>query len=126
MINAGIFSRLDTVLLRVRDFQAAKAWYEEKLGFTASYVNETEKLAVFDTGGATSLTIWQLKPSERLVIGGIHGTFPIFLADDAKSSHERMESMNIEVEEIQESGGVLSFGFFDLDGNRLEVCQVSS
>lgn len=126
MSNAGIFSRLDTVLLRVRDFPAAKAWYEKKLGFTTSYVSETEKLAVFDMGGATSLTIWQLKPSERFVTGGVHGTFPIFLADDAKSLRERMESMNIEVEDIQESDGVLSFGFFDLDGNRLEVCQVSS
>jgi catechol 2,3-dioxygenase-like lactoylglutathione lyase family enzyme len=125
MGNPGIFSRLDTVLLRVRDFQVAKAWYDEKLGFTASYVSETEKLVVFDMGGTTSLTIWQLKPSEQLVTGGTNGTFPIFLADDAKSLRERMKSMNIEVEDIQESGGVLSYGFFDPDGNRLEVCQVS-
>jgi catechol 2,3-dioxygenase-like lactoylglutathione lyase family enzyme len=124
MSDAGIFTRLDTVLLRVRDFQISKAWYEEKLGFVASYVSEEEKLAVFDMGGATSFTIWQLEPGEQLVTGGSNGTFPIFLAEDAMSARERMRSMNIEVEDILESGGVFSFGFFDPDGNRLEVCQV--
>lgn len=124
MGSAGIFTRLDTVLLRVTDFQTSKAWYEEKLGFTASYVSEAEKLVVFDLGGAASLTIWQLEPSEQLVRGGSKGTFPIFLADDVHATRARMQSMGIEVEEIQESGGVRSFGFFDPDGNRLEVCQV--
>ncbi|HRQ21851.1 MAG TPA: VOC family protein [Anaerolineales bacterium] len=125
MSNAGIFTRLDTVLLRVRDFQMSKTWYEEKLGFVASYVSEEEKLAVFDMGGSTSFTIWQLKPGEQLVTGGANGTFPIFLAEDAGSIRERMKSMGIKVEDIQESGSVHSFGFFDPDGNRLEVCQVS-
>jgi catechol 2,3-dioxygenase-like lactoylglutathione lyase family enzyme len=124
MSSAGIFTRLDTVLLRVRDFHTSKIWYEEKLGFVASYVSEEEKLAVFDLGGATSFTIWQLKPSEPLVAGGSNGTYPIFLADDAGLMHERMKAMNIDVDDIQKSGGVHSFGFFDPDGNRLEVCQV--
>lgn len=124
MSKAGIFKRLDTVLLRVRDFETSKTWYEEKLGFKASYSNHEEKLVVFDLGGDTSLTIWQLKPSEPLVAGGTSRAFPIFLAEDVKSMHNQMKSMSIEVEDIQEGGGVLSFGFFDPDGNRLEVCQV--
>ncbi len=30
--NAGLFARLDTVILRVRDLAAAKRWYGKKLG----------------------------------------------------------------------------------------------
>ena len=124
MSNAGIFTRLDTVLLRVRDFQASKTWYEKTLGFVASYTSDENKLAVFDLGGTSSLTIWQLQPGEQLVAGGACATFPIFLAEDAKAVQQHMREQSIEVEDIQENGGVYSFGFFDPDGNRLEVCQV--
>ncbi|MCQ3939199.1 MAG: hypothetical protein DPW18_19450 [Chloroflexi bacterium] len=90
----------------------------------ASYFSDEEKLVVFDLGGTASLTLWQIKPSGQLVIGGASGTFPIFLAEDVWSMYEQMKAMLIHVEDVQEGGGVLSFGFFDPDGNRMEVCQM--
>jgi catechol 2,3-dioxygenase-like lactoylglutathione lyase family enzyme len=31
--SSGVFLGLDTVLLRVRDIESAKTWYQQKLGF---------------------------------------------------------------------------------------------
>lgn len=126
MNKAGIFSRLDTVILRVEDLQKSEVWYKEKLGFSPGYRDEQEKLIVFDLGGTTSLTIYQLKPGEKLPRPGQGSatTFPIFLAEDASKTHEILKSRGVAVEAVQEGGGVRYFGFFDLNGNRLEVCQI--
>lgn len=122
--KAGIFSRLDTVILRVRDLEKSKIWYEEKLGLTASYFDEKEKLVIFDLGGTTSFTIWQLKQNEKLPPSDSAGTFPIFLSDDANATYQLLKSRNVAVKSVEESGGVRFFGFFDPDGNHLEVCQI--
>jgi catechol 2,3-dioxygenase-like lactoylglutathione lyase family enzyme len=124
MPPAGIFSRLDTLLLRVRDFERSRAWYENHLGFSPSYVDPQERLVVFELGGTTRLTLWELKRGEALPPPGFAGPFPIFLSDDLVRARERLLDQGVEVEMIQNSSGVSFFGFFDPDGNRLEVCQV--
>jgi catechol 2,3-dioxygenase-like lactoylglutathione lyase family enzyme len=136
MVNqAGIFTKLDTVIVRVRDLERARAWYDEKLGLKAAFIDDTEKLAVLGTGGATSLTIYQLKPREKLVTppltfeaspGGerVAGTYPIFCADDIKTTYELLKSRGVMVEpEIHTGGGGQWFAFSDLDGNKMEVCH---
>lgn len=122
--NAGIFTRLDTVIVRVRDLDAARAWYEKTLGFVAGYFDRQERLVIFNVGGTTSLTLWQLKPGERLPLAGTASTFPIFGTDDARQTHRLLGSRAVSVDPIQEGGGVRFFTFRDLDGNRLEVCEL--
>lgn len=124
MSAAGIFTRLDTVLLRVRDVAKSKVWYEQVLRLKPVFEDDQEKLVVFDLGGETSLTIWQLKPAQDLRPAGVTGTFPIFLAEDVAQTRDYLIAHQVQVEPVQESGGVRSLGFFDPDGNRLEVCQV--
>jgi predicted enzyme related to lactoylglutathione lyase len=124
MGQAGIFSRLDTVILRVKDLRRAMEWYEQKLGLTASSIDERENRVAFDLGGTTSLTLWQLKPGEALPARGAAGTYPIFSVDDAEGTHARLRSRGVTASTLQTGGGVCSFSFFDLDGNRLEVCQI--
>jgi catechol 2,3-dioxygenase-like lactoylglutathione lyase family enzyme len=122
MPAAGIFSRLDTLLLRVRDFERSRAWYETHLGFAPSFVDPQERLVIFELGGATSLTLSELKRGEVLPPPGFAGPFPIFLTDDIVQTREHLLDQGVEVEMIQQSSGVIFFGFFDPDGNRLEVC----
>lgn len=124
MAPAGIFSRLDSVVLRVRDLEHSKSWYESNLGFSTSYVDSQERLAVLDLGGRTNLTLWELKRGEALSPPGFANAFPIFLADDAVQTRQRLQDSGVKVETLQQSSGVSFFGFFDPDGNRLEVCQV--
>ena len=122
--SAGIFRGLDTVLLRVRDVDRARAWYQEKLGFGEPYFDAGERLAVFDLGGSTSLTLWELKPGERLADGDQPRQFPIFSVEDARTAWGLLRGRGVSVNGVVEGGGVTYFTFQDPDGNHLEACQV--
>ncbi len=74
--KAGVFRGLDTALLRVRDIDLAKQWYLEKLGFNEPYFDPAERLAVFDLGGSTSLTVWELRPGETWTPAAVPLPFP--------------------------------------------------
>lgn len=114
--------RLDTVILRVRDIKKARAWYQQKLGFRPTYSDDDEKLVVLDLQGTTSLTLWQLKEKEKLAASS---TYPIFLAEDIQTAHENLASQRVKTEPVTENNGLRWFGFYDPDGNRMEVCQVA-
>jgi catechol 2,3-dioxygenase-like lactoylglutathione lyase family enzyme len=122
--KAGVFRGLDTVLLRVRDINLAKQWYVEKLGFGEPYFDPAERLAVFDLGGGTSLTVWELRPGETLDPRGCPGTFPIFSVGDAHETWAQLRNRGVAVGEVVNSRGVTYFMFRDLDDNLLEACQV--
>ena len=122
--QSGIFTKLDTVLLRVRDLDASRAWYERTLGLLAVYVDLEEGLVIFGVGGTTSLTLWQLKPGEHLAPTGAAIPFPIFGSDDARQTHKLLSSRGVSVDPVQDGPGVRYFTFRDPDGNRLEVCEV--
>ena len=88
MSEAGpLFTRIDAVVLRVRDLAAARAWYTGTLGLTATYEDPALKLAVLDMAGGTSLTLWELGPGEGAPPGG---GFPILGVDGAEEAHRRL------------------------------------
>ncbi len=122
--RAGVFQGLDTVLLRVRNLDLAKRWYMDKLGWAEPYVDEVARLAVFDLGGTTSLTLWELKPGEQFSASEQAATFPIFSVADARKTLSLLRERGVGVGALVESEGVTYFAFQDLDGNLLEACQV--
>lgn len=122
--KAGIFERLDTVIIRVKNLDKSKLWYTEILQLKNLFEDDKEKLVVFDTGGTTSVTIWQLKEDEIFQTGKGTGSFPIFLSSDVLSIHKYLAEKRVEVSNILEGEGIKFFSFYDPDGNRLEVCQV--
>jgi catechol 2,3-dioxygenase-like lactoylglutathione lyase family enzyme len=123
--TTGVFQRLDTVLLPVRDIDLAMTWYREKLGFAQPYFDPEERLAVFDLGGTTSLTLWELKSGETLGAGDHARAFPIFAVADARETWALLRDRGVDVGDVVDSGGVTYFTFRDLDGNLLEACQVN-
>ena len=114
MPDEPLFERIDTVILRVRDYEAAADWYAERLGLQAMYTDPVEGLVVLPFDGH-SLTLWQLKAGEALPPRGTCVPFPIF---------EGEEPRNVREAQLRDGGGVRYFSFWDLDGNRLEACQV--
>lgn len=120
---APLFDRLDTVVLRVADCEAAVAWYGAALGLSPAFVDAAEGLAVLGLQGC-ALTLWQRKPGEAPSAASAATAFPIFAADDAAAVHATLQARGVRVDALVEGDGVRFFPFFDLDGNRLEVCQV--
>jgi catechol 2,3-dioxygenase-like lactoylglutathione lyase family enzyme len=121
---AGLFDGIDTVIMRVQDVDAAVAWYREKLEFEPSFEDPESRLVVFDLGGSTSLTLWQLTRIDVPMVPGAAATYPVFAVADVDEVWNALRDRGVLVEPVVESGGVRWFEFRDLDGNRLEACQV--
>jgi catechol 2,3-dioxygenase-like lactoylglutathione lyase family enzyme len=123
MAEQPLVDRIDTIILRVRDYEAAADWYRDKLGLQTTHTDAAQGLAVLAFDGH-SLTLWQLQPGEGLPPRGTCVPFPIFVAGDAAALHAELQRRGVVVESLQEGGGVRFFSFWDLDGNRLEACEV--
>jgi catechol 2,3-dioxygenase-like lactoylglutathione lyase family enzyme len=123
MAEARLFERIDTVIVRVRDIEAAKRWYREKLGLEPTFEDDGEQLAVLGCGG-TSLTLWQWASHEAAPSPADAGCYPIFSAVDVEQAWRTLRTRGVTVEPVTDAGGVRWFRFRDLDGNQLEACQV--
>lgn len=75
-------------------------------------------------GTGTSLTLWERKPGEHGPSAESAGTFPIFAVTDAAGRSESLAAGGVRCSEIVEGEGVCYFTFWDLDGNRLEACEI--
>jgi catechol 2,3-dioxygenase-like lactoylglutathione lyase family enzyme len=113
---------IDTVIVRVTDIEVATNWYKEKLGLAAIWSDPSMKLAVFDTNGPASLTLWQT--GKKVEVNKDTASYPIFKTPDAAELRRQLQSRGIKVEELIHDDYVRYFFFYDPDGNVLEACQV--
>lgn len=118
----GLLQGIDTILVRVSDYEASRSWYTGKLGFAVIHDDPSMKLAVLDASGPTSLTIWQTDGA--LPGGRENSAFPIFSTPDAEALRNELVSRGIDAGPVSADTGVTYFQFFDPDGNVLEACQV--
>lgn len=112
-----MFSRIDTVFLRVRNLEKALGWYTEQLGLTVRW--RQPGLACLNLG-ETPLTLIEVTEGFSSVP---EPTFN-FYAADIDTAYGRLREAGVTVDaQIAEEPGVRWFGFQDPDGNRLEVCS---
>lgn len=119
-----VFTRIDTIVLRVTDYSAASDWYCTNLGFTVVFADPGEGLAVLALGQGTSLTLWQLRPGEAGPKDSSGCPFPIIASSDASGQRRELMARGIRTSDLSELPGLRFFSFWDLDGNRLEACEV--
>jgi catechol 2,3-dioxygenase-like lactoylglutathione lyase family enzyme len=113
---------IDTIIVRVSSIQVSKIWYTEKLDLKPIWEDDKLKLIVFDTGGPTSLTLWQT--DKKIEINKETTSFPIFKTEDAFAAKQILNEKGVETSEINDDEFVKSFTFQDPDGNVLEACEV--
>ena len=119
-----VFSRVDTIVLRVADRVAAIRWYRSKLGFQVLFEDEAAGLAVLHTGRDVTLTLWQLRDGETSAPPDLAAPFPVFEAKDAVAERAELIARNVGTSEMRTMPRARLFSFWDLDGNRLEACEV--
>src|SRR2546428_4964589 len=120
--NNQLLQGIDTVIGRVRNIEASKIWYQEKLGLTPIWDDSSMKLVVLDTNAPTSLTLWQTE--KKIAIDKETASYPIFKTSDATGLRQELQDRGIKVEDVIEDDYVKYFFFFDPDANVLEACQV--
>lgn len=123
MKNA-LLGGIDTIIIRVGDFERSKKWYREKLELSLLFEDASMNLAVFDTSGPTSITLWKSK--REILNNADTASYPIFKTSDAVALRDELIQRNVEVKEIFQDEYVKYFFFFDPDGNILEACETLS
>jgi len=124
MPTSPLFSRIDTVTLRVRDRSAAIEWYRSRLGFQLVFQDPANGVAVFNVGHGGSLTVWELQPHEVSPAPGDAGTFPVFETADAMAQRHELIARGVNTSALREIPGVRGFSMWDLDGNRLDAWEI--
>lgn len=115
---------IDTIIIRVSDCQQSKKWYQEKLELGLLFEDASANLAVLDTGGPTSITLWQTK--QKVLINPGTASYPIFKTSDAAALRDELTQKKVEVKEMMQDEYVKYFFFSDPDGNVLEACEILS
>jgi catechol 2,3-dioxygenase-like lactoylglutathione lyase family enzyme len=103
------------VWYRVRDLQAARAFYTGKLGFTETYVDEDGPWVKLERNGM-EIALAEGEPEE----GGVAHVD----VDDVKAAAEELRNQGVEVGVVFELHGEMRLlDVFDPDGNRLQLAQ---
>ncbi len=104
-----------TVWYRVRDLDAARAFYREKLGFTEHYHDPGGEWARLERDGM-EVCLAAGEPEE----GGV----AVVDVEDVKAEAERLREADVKVGVVVELHGQLRLlDVFDADGNRLQLAQ---
>jgi catechol 2,3-dioxygenase-like lactoylglutathione lyase family enzyme len=101
---------------RVRDLNAARAFYTSVLGFTENFVDEDERWATLDRG-ETEIALGEGEPEAE---GGV-ATIDV---EDVKAERERLAQAQVEVGTVLELHGAMRLlDVFDPDGNRIQLAE---
>jgi catechol 2,3-dioxygenase-like lactoylglutathione lyase family enzyme len=99
----------------VRDLDAARAFYTEKLGFAETYVGEDGSAAELEREGML-IALSEGEPQER-------GVAAVDVTD-VRAEAERLRTEEVEVGVVLEiAGQVRIVDVYDPDGNRLQLVE---
>ncbi|MYL70390.1 hypothetical protein GLW00_06005 [Halobacillus litoralis] len=113
-----MIEKIDTMCLTVKDAERAGSWYEEKLGFTISFKGEGYR--VLSIGNhPVPLTI------EEANVESPSRSYPIFYSRNIDETYEQLKEKQVDVGDKHTDADNYYFDFYDLDGNRLQVCCYS-
>jgi catechol 2,3-dioxygenase-like lactoylglutathione lyase family enzyme len=105
-----------TVWYHVRDFDAGRAFYREKLGFEEKYIDWQERWARLQRGNM-EIALAEGEPAEE---GGVAHVD----VEDVKREAERLRAEGVNVGTVLElHGHVRLLDVYDPDGNRVQLAQ---
>jgi catechol 2,3-dioxygenase-like lactoylglutathione lyase family enzyme len=103
---------------RVRDLDAARAFYTGVLGFTETFLDEDERWASLDRG-ETEIALGESEsgPEEEGPVATID-------VEDVMAERERLAAADVEVGTVLELHGAMRIvDVFDPDGNRIQLTE---
>jgi catechol 2,3-dioxygenase-like lactoylglutathione lyase family enzyme len=105
-----------TVWYRIRDLDAARAFYRDVLGFEETFVDWDDRWATLTRGGM-EIALAEGEPEAE---GGVAHVD----VEDVKAEAERLRAAGIEVGVVFElTGEIRLVDVFDPDGNRIQLAQ---
>jgi catechol 2,3-dioxygenase-like lactoylglutathione lyase family enzyme len=104
------------VWYQVRDLEAARAFYTQKLGFEEIYFDEEARWVRLERG-EMKIAIAEGEPDEEAGVATVD-------VDDVKAEAERLRRDGIEVGTVLELHGAMRLlDVYDPDGNRIQLAE---
>ena len=104
------------VWYHVRDFDAGRAFYTDKLGFAETYLDEEGRWARL-MHGEMEIAIAEGEPQEEAGVATLD-------VDDIKAEAERLRAEGVEVGTVLELHGQMRLlDVYDPDGNRIQLAE---
>jgi catechol 2,3-dioxygenase-like lactoylglutathione lyase family enzyme len=104
------------VWYHVRDLDAARAFYRDKLGFTETFADDDGTWVKLERNGM-EIGLAQGEPQEESGVAHVD-------VDDVKATAEELRAAGVEVGVVFElHGQIRLLDVFDPDGNRLQLAQ---
>lgn len=105
-----------TVWYHVRDLDAGRAFYREKLGFVETYFDNDARWARLERGGM-EIALAEGEPEED---GGVAHVD----VEDIRAEADRLRGQGVQVGVVLELHGQMRLlDVFDPDGNRIQLAQ---
>ena len=105
-----------SIWYRVRDLEAARMFYCQRLGFAEAYVDEEDRWARL-TRGSAELALAEGEPAAEEAVLSVD-------VPDVRAEAERLRGAGVRVGTVVEIAGTIRLlDVFDLDGNRLQLSQ---
>jgi catechol 2,3-dioxygenase-like lactoylglutathione lyase family enzyme len=100
----------------VRDLDAARAFYTQKLGFAETYVDDEARWATLEHG-PMKVGIAEGEPQEESGVATVD-------VEDVKAEAERLRGEEVEVGTVLELHGAMRLlDVYDPDGNRIQLAE---
>jgi catechol 2,3-dioxygenase-like lactoylglutathione lyase family enzyme len=104
------------VWYHVRDLDAGRAFYTQKLGFQETYVDDEGRWASLERG-EMKIAIAEGEPQEEAGVATVD-------VDDIKAEADRLRGEGIEVGTVLELHGEMRLlDIYDPDGNRIQLAE---
>jgi catechol 2,3-dioxygenase-like lactoylglutathione lyase family enzyme len=104
------------VWYRVRDLEAGRAFYTQKLGFVETFVDDEGRWASLERG-EMKIAIAEGEPQEETGVATVD-------VDDIKAEADRLRGEGIEVGTVLELHGEMRLlDVYDPDGNRIQLAE---
>jgi catechol 2,3-dioxygenase-like lactoylglutathione lyase family enzyme len=116
--------RLASIVLRVRDLERAREWYESRLGLRVREVHEASRLALLDVGSTVPLCLWELRADEGRNTARGGDVFPVLLVDSAEEMRTSLMTGGTTCGPLVEEPVCWRFSVHDPDGNRLDFVEM--
>ncbi|EZH64825.1 hypothetical protein DH09_20130 [Bacillaceae bacterium JMAK1] len=112
----SLLDRIDTICICVSNVEKASAWYQNLLGFDESFIGDNYRILSIGHS-EVPLTIEEGK------VGGSHNkVYPIFFSKDIENTYKVLKENGVTVSKLESDDVNKFFDFYDLDGNKLQVC----
>ncbi len=115
----SLFKDVNVVQYFVTDWEKAKKFYLDLLGWPVAFLDDTDGWMEFGKEGQTHLAINRWNPSEGPL--PLNGPIAVLSVEDANAAAAALKQRGVRCDEVHVIPGVVAVGtFYDAEGNRIQ------